>query len=141
MLALDRDYGDLSYDDVVKKIRNDEIRITPGHRLPQLFDAQTNLKIKGTGTPVITQGVTPHQKIAAEFRAMAVDDIEMVYSKIVDQIKHTNDPRWAKIFLEFTIGKVDSARGSDGMADAINKLIDMIDSKPQIRTVVIDQND
>ena len=130
LLPLDRNYGDRSYDDVVRQLRSGELRAAPGHRIPQLFDAKTNRIVKGSGTPIMTQGVTAHQKIAAEMRNMAVDDIEMVYHNLIDKIRRTEDPRWTKIFLEFTVGKVSEARGADGMADAINKLIDMIDKRP-----------
>jgi hypothetical protein len=134
LLPLDRDYGERSYDDVVRGLRDGSLKATTGHRLPQLFDSKTNMKIKGTGTPIM-EGASPHQRIAAEFRSLAVDDLEMVYGKIVEGIKKGNDPRWAKLFLEFTIGRVEAARGSDGAADVISRLLDMIDSRPQTRSI------
>lgn len=134
LLPLDRDYGERSYDDVVRQLRSGELRATPGHRVPQLFDAKTNMKVKGTGTPIM-EGASPHQRIASEFRSLAVDDLEMVYGKIVEGIKKGNDPRWAKLFLEFTIGRVEAARGAGGDAEVISKLLDMIDSRPQYRTI------
>ena len=136
LLPLDRDYGERSYDDVVRGLRDGSLKATPGHRLPQLFDAKTNMKIKGTGTPIM-EGASPHQRIAAEFRSLAVDDLEMVYGKIVEGIKKGNDPRWAKLFLEFTIGRVEAARGAGGDAEVISKLLDMIDSRPQHRTIEV----
>ena len=130
-----RDYGERSYLDVIAGVDIGEIIITPGANLPQLFDAETNRKIKGTGAPP-RPDQTPQQYIASQFRKRGLDDMDAIYEVVASNALKGQDWHWVDLFLKYTVGKVGEVRGGDGMTDALNKLIDMIDKKnPEVREV------
>jgi hypothetical protein len=134
LLDKDRNYGDRTYDDVVREVIDGSLLLEPGHNLPVIKDARTRLAVKGSGRYVGTTG--PQQEALAAFRRMALDDVPDAYAELRSGMKN-GDPRFHKIYWENLIGKVGETRGGDEMAKAMQMLVAHFE-KPETRTVIID---
>jgi len=129
-----RDYGDRTYSDVVSGVLDGTIHISPGQRLPVLWDTGARHVIKGTGQPPQT-GVSVQQAALREFRERAIDDLPEAYSLLIDGMRK-GDPRYDKIYWENLMGKIGEVKGGDAMAVAFKALIDAMQT-PQMRTVTV----
>lgn len=135
LLDPERDYGDLSFEQVVERVRAGDLLLSPGYNLPIIRDRGTNHTVRGTGAP-IGVGSSPQQAIAAEFRHRAVDDFDFAYRNLLDGMKR-GDPRYDKIFWEYAAGKAAEFKGGEAMAEAFKALIEAM-KQPESREVVID---
>ena len=133
----ERGYGDLSFEQVVTGIRDGAILIEPGQRLPVLRSATTGRPLKGSGQPPQT-GVSITQAALREFRERAIEDLPAAYELLWKGMA-AGDPRYDKIYWENLMGKMGETKGGDAMVDAFRVFIDALQSKPDIRTVILDQ--
>ena len=132
----ERNYGDLTFEQVVSGVQNGAILIEPGSRLPVLRSATTGLAIKGTGRPPQT-GVSAQQAALREFRERAVDDLPEAYELLLQGMR-AGDPRFHKIYFENLMGKMGETRGGDAMATAFTALIEAM-QRPAERVIILDQ--
>lgn len=130
-----RDYGELSFDDVVRGIRTGAITASEGNHLPQLKDSTTGRAIKGTGAP--PQGAAPIQQIAInDFRKMAFDDLEFAYGTLINGMRK-GDPRYDKIFWELLVGKQGELRGGGMITEALKVVMEAMQT-PEVRQATIE---
>jgi hypothetical protein len=134
LLSPERDYGDRSYEDVVREVIDGTLVIEPGYGLPVIRDRKTNRTVKGTGRPANSQG--PQHAALSAFRRLAIDDVDQAYEELRAGMR-AGDPRFHKIFWENLVGKVGETRGGDEMAKAMQMLVAHFE-KPETRTVIID---
>lgn len=126
-----RNYGDRSFDDVVKGIYSGEILIAEGNNLPMLTDASTNLRIKGTGRPILGANDAQHFAVT-EFRKHALDDFEWAYENLKKGMDK-GDPRYDKIFWEILGGKQGELRGGGMIAEAFKAVIEAMNTPEERR--------
>ncbi len=98
----EREYGDLSYDEVVAAIQEGEIKIRPGIRLPVLRDDRGRA-IKGTGHDPLT-GEDPHEWTVKRFRARFVEDFDRIYAAAV-KAAEGGEPRAMKLLMDHGLGR------------------------------------
>ena len=132
----DRNYGDLTFEQVVSGIQSGTILISPGSRLPLLKSAETGRPIKGSGQPPQT-GVSVQQAALREFRERAIDDLPEAYELLMQGMRE-GDPRFHKLFFENLLGKMGETKGGDAMVEAFKVFVAAM-QKPEERTVIIDQ--
>lgn len=135
-----RDYGmpgveePLTYDQVVKGIYEGRFLIAEGTNLPVIRDAATNWPLRGSGM-VIKTSSGPQQAALAEFRRMALDDVDFAYRNLISGMRR-GDPRYDKIFWENLVGKMGENRGGDAVAEAFKALIEAM-KQPETREVIV----
>lgn len=135
-----RDYGALSYKEVVERVKDGRFILRQGSRLPQIYDATSNKIVKGSGHPVRAgTGETQQQFAGKEFRTRALDDFDDAYEELRKGMKQ-GDMRAHKIFWEMLIGRVGEAKVS-GNSEVMTKMLEMIASSQKVveREIIVDR--
>ena len=136
LLDPERDYGERDYEKVVADVRAGILTISPGQRLPILFDPAKRQTVKGTGQPP-QEGLSNQQRALAQFRGMAIDDVPAAYATLWAGMQR-GDPRYDKIYWELLVGKMGESRGGEAIATAFKALIEAM-QRPEERRVPIEQ--
>jgi len=125
LLDPDRNYGERSYDDVVREVNAGTLMLGVGNSLPRIFDATTKQPVKGTGQPPINDDVQRFSK--AKFNAWAADNQDEAQELLLAAMRKL-DVRAMKIFFDNQIGPGKEVR-TDAVSEALASLINNMGSK------------
>lgn len=97
LLPSDRDYGERTYDDVVREVHSGGLILLPGAGVPIIMDAESKTFVKGTGRRPGSQELKINaEKITALFSSR-IDEVDQWF---FETLRTTRDPRLFKIFYE-----------------------------------------
>ena len=137
LLDPNRSYGDRSYDDVVDAVEARKLRLEPGHNLPVIKDASTNLVVVGTGRP--RQEVDARVWGRKLFEERAAGDFDEVYAAMVESAK-SGDVRAQKLFMEMYIGRPREASPNSGGADLLLEMMQRHYSQSYETTLAVEDD-
>lgn len=152
LLDPDRDYGERSYEDVVRECREGALLLAPnphGEVMKQPFissadPSQGRRRVKGTGMPhPVVTGFESVQKWNHKwFLERMQEDREKVYSSLLRSITGDSpDPRAIKIWFEYGIGVPFRNMPNGASTDAIKALLEIgkaVEQNPQQWDIEID---
>jgi hypothetical protein len=102
MLDPDRDYGERTFDDVVKAVRDGSISASPGHPVPMLRIGA--MSVKGSGAPVALANATKQRPWLAKFEERASTDFDAVYESLLTSAIN-GEVKAQMYFLDRLLGK------------------------------------
>lgn len=116
----ERNYGDRTYEQVVREVEAGSLILKPGHSLPVIIDSRTKKTVSGTGRPpgkpaaVFSRGY-----IERQFARNA----QRIWEAAFEGAVKNGDPRWGKLLFEYGIGKPKMDSGSASSAQDFLKIL------------------
>ena len=142
LLDPDRDYGERTFDDVVKGVRDGSISASPGHPVPMLRVGA--MSVKGSGAPVALVNAPKQRPWLAQFEERASTDFDAVYESLLASALD-GEVKAQMYFLDRLLGKPRESRdaGNSEMLSAFigalagTRMVD-IEEPPQSSIRIID---
>ena len=143
LLDPDRDYGERTFDDVVKGVRDGSISASPGHPVPLL--RVDGISVKGSGAPLALVNAPKQRPWLAKFEERASTDFDAVYQSLLTSAIN-GEVKAQMYFLDRLLGKPRESRdaGNSEMLSAFigalagTRMVDIEQPEPVPELRIID---